>query len=175
VYAGHVGIAIGAKGLRKTIPLWLLIVASQLPDWADASLCLANIRTPIPGMYSHSLPAIGILALAAAAAYCVIERDVAGIILVIAVVVSHAAGDYLTGLKPTWSGGPVIGLELYHRPVIDFLVESAVILGGWLLYRRSLPLDRRYSRQAFEMIAVLIVIQAGADVFMAFAKGLRKC
>lgn len=175
MYAGHVGIAIGAKGLRKSIPLWFLIVASQLPDWADASLCLANIRTPIPGMYSHSLPAIGILALAAAAAYCVIERDVSGIILVIAVVVSHAAGDYLTGLKPTWSGGPVIGLELYRRPVIDFLVESVVILGGWLLYRRSLPLDRRSSRQAFEMIGVLIVIQAGADVFMAFAKGLRKC
>ena len=175
MYAGHVGTAIGAKGLRKSIPLWFLIVASQLPDWADASLCLANIRTPIPGMYSHSLPAIGILALAAAAAYCVIERDVSGIILVIAVVVSHAAGDYLTGLKPTWSGGPVIGLELYRRPVIDFLVESVVILGGWLLYRRSLPLDRRSSRQAFEMIGVLIVIQAGADVFMAFAKGLRKC
>ena len=175
MYAGHVGIAIGAKGLRKSIPLWFLIVASQLPDWADASLCLANIRTPIPGMYSHSLPAIGILALAAAAAYCVIERDVSGIILVIAVVVSHAAGDYLTGLKPTWSGGPVIGLELYRRPVIDFLVESVVILGGWLLYRRSLPLDRRSSRQAFEMIGVLIVIQAGADAFMAFAKGLRKC
>lgn len=175
MYAGHVGIAIGAKGLRKSIPLWFLIVASQLPDWADASVCLANIRTPIPGMYSHSLPAIGILALAAAAAYCVIERDVSGIILVIAVVVSHAAGDYLTGLKPTWSGGPVIGLELYRRPVIDFLVESVVILGGWLLYRRSLPLDRRSSRQAFEMVAVLIVIQAGADVFMAFAKGLRKC
>ena len=175
MYAGHVGIAIGAKGLRKSIPLWFLVVASQLPDWADASLCLANIRTPIPGMYSHSLPAIGILALAAAAAYCVIERDVSGIILVIAVVVSHAAGDYLTGLKPTWSGGPVIGLELYRRPVIDFLVESVVILGGWLLYRRSLPLDRRSSRQAFEMIGVLIVIQAGADVFMAFAKGLRKC
>ena len=175
MYAGHVGIAIGAKGLRKSIPLWFLVVASQLPDWADASLCLANIRTPIPGMYSHSLPAIGILALAAAAAYCVIEREVSGIILVIAVVVSHAAGDYLTGLKPTWSGGPVIGLELYRRPVIDFLVESVVILGGWLLYRRSLPLDRRSSRQAFEMIGVLIVIQAGADVFMAFAKGLRKC
>ena len=175
MYAGHVGIAIGAKGLRKTIPLWLLVVASQLPDWADASLCLANIRTQVPGMYSHSLPAIGVLALAAAAAYCVIERNVAGIILVIAVVVSHAVGDYVTGLKPTWGGGPMIGLELYHRPVIDFLIESVVIFGGWLLYRRSLPPDRRSSRQAFEMVAVLIVIQAGADVFMAFAKGLRKC
>ena len=175
MYAGHVGIAIGAKGLRKTIPLWLLIVASQLPDWADASLCLANIRTQVPGMYSHSLPAIGVLALAAAAAYCVIERNVAGIILVIAVVISHAVGDYVTGLKPTWGGGPMIGLELYHRPVIDFLIESVVIFGGWLLYRRTLPADRRSSGPVVQMITILIAAQLAADVFMHFAKGLRKC
>ena len=175
MYTGHVGVALGAHGLRKSIPLWFLVIASQLPDWADAALCLADIRTPIIGMYSHSLPAVGVLALLAAFAYAASLRDPAGMLLVAAVVISHAAADYVTGVKPTWAGGPMIGLQLYSRPAIDFIIEAVVLALGWLLYRRSLPEDRRSSRRAFEVLAVLIVIQAGADIFMYFAKGLRKC
>lgn len=175
MYAGHVGIALGARGLRKSIPFWLLIVASQLPDWADAAFCLAGVRTGVPGLYTHSLPAAAVLALIAAAAYTMYERDTLGIVIVASLVLSHIAGDYLTGLKPTWSGGPMIGLELYRRPLIDFAIEVAVISGGWLLYRRSLPIERRSSRPAWDMLTALILIQGGADIFMHFARGLRKC
>ena len=169
------GFALGAHGIRRSIPLWLLVLASQLPDWADAGFCIAGVRPSTPGILSHSIPAVAALALDAAVVYAIVLRDPAGMLLVAAVVVSHAAGDYFTGTKPTWAGGPMIGLQLYKRPVIDFILEAAVILGGWLVYRRSLPESRRSSEPVFTLLGALIVIQIGADIFLSFAKGLRKC
>ena len=175
MYTGHAGVALGAHGLRKSIPLWLLILASQLPDWADAGLCLANVRTAIPGMYSHSLPAITLLARGAALPYSAMLRDPAGMLLVALVVVSHALGDYVTGIKPTWPGGPVVGLELYRYPLIDFVFEVAVILGGWMIYRKSLPVDKRSREPVLTLLFVLMAVQIGADIVLTFAKGLKKC
>lgn len=175
MYVGHVGIALGAHGLRRSAPLWFLIIASQLPDWTDAAFCLAGVRPSIPGILSHSLPAVGVLALAAAVAYAAMLRDPAGMLLVGAVVLTHAAGDYLTGIKPTWSGGPMIGLLLYRRPVLDFLLEASVILGGWFLYRRSLEPERRAAEPVYTLLAVLVAVQACADIVLSFAGGLRKC
>ena len=175
MYAGHVGVALGAHGLRKAIPLWFLIIASQLPDWTDAAFCLASIRPSTPGILSHSIPAVSLLALVAAVAYVIAMRDPAGMLVVAVVVLSHAAGDYLTGLKPTWSGGPMVGLMLYHRPLVDFAIEAFVVIVGWTVYRRSLSVDRRSSEPVFTLLGTLLVIQAGADVFLSFAKGLRKC
>jgi hypothetical protein len=175
MYAGHVGVALGAHGIRKTIPLWFLIIASQLPDWADAGLCLANIRPPVPGILSHSIPAVAVLAIVAAAAYAISLRDPAGMLLVGAVVVSHALGDYLTGLKPTMPGGPMIGLMLYHRPLIDFIVEAAVIVAGWQLYRRSLEPERRNGQPVYTLLGMLLLFQVGADLVLSVTRGLRKC
>jgi hypothetical protein len=175
VYTGHVGVALGAHGIRKSIPLWLLILASQLPDWADAGLCLASVRTPVPGAYSHSLPAIGILAVAAAIGYCMILRDPAGMLIVALVVASHAAGDYLTGMKPVMPGGPLIGLQLYARPWIDFVLESTAVVLGWLIYRNSISREKRNSEPVFTLLFVLLVIQFGADIILTMTKGLKKC
>jgi hypothetical protein len=175
MYAGHVGVALGAHGIRKAIPLWFLIIVSQLPDWTDAAFCLANVRPSPPGILSHSIPAVGVLALLAAIAYVMIMRDPAGMLVVAVVVLSHAMGDYLTGIKPTWSGGPMIGLMLYRRPLIDFFLEAAIITAGWILYRASLLPERRSTEPVFTMLGALLVIQGGADVFLSFAKGLRKC
>jgi hypothetical protein len=175
MYTGHVGIALGAHGLRKAIPLWFLVIASQLPDWTDAGFCLAGIRPSVPGILSHSLPAVTVLALIAALAYAIMLRDPAGMLLVAVVVLSHAAGDYLTGIKPTWSGGPMIGLMLYRRPVLDFLLESFVILIGWMLYRRSLDVTRKASEPVYTLLGALIVIQALADVVLSLTTGLKKC
>ena len=175
MYVGHMGFALGAHGIRRTIPLWLLVIASQLPDWADAGFCLAGIRPSIQGILSHSFPAVAMLALAAAVAYSIAKRDIAGMLIVAAVVISHAIGDYFTGIKPTWVGGPMIGLQLYKRPAIDFVIEAGVILCGWWLYRRSLPQERRSAEPVFTLLGALIVIQIGADIFISFAKGIRKC
>ena len=175
MYAGHVGVAVGAKGLRSALPLWALIIASQLPDWADASMCLAGVANSTPGWYSHSFPAIGVLTIVGALVYLATTRDAVGSAFVGALVLSHAPLDYLTGLKPTWSGGPIIGLQLYRHPGWDFVAEAMVILTGWVVYRASFPKNRQSSREVWSMLGALLAIQALADIVFSISPGLRKC
>jgi hypothetical protein len=175
VYAGHVGVAIGAHGLRRTIPLWFLVVASQLPDWADAAACLAGLRTTVPGMLTHSIPAVAVLGVAFAIAWYAVSRDVFGMLVVLAVVLTHVLGDYFTGIKPTWPGGPLIGLQLYRQPVLDFALEASVVLIGWLFYRKSFPPEKRSSRDVILMLVVLVLIQLAADIVFLATPGLKKC
>lgn len=175
MYAGHVGAAVGAKGLRSSLPLWVLIIASQLPDWADATVCLAGVTSSTPGWYSHSFPAIGVLTIVGALVYLATTRDVVGSAFVGALIVSHALLDYVTGLKPTWGGGPMIGLQLYRHPAWDFVAESLVILIGWIVYRASFPKDRQSSREVWSILGALLAIQALADIVFSISPGLRKC
>src|SRR5512141_3008997 len=164
MYGGHVGIALAGKGYRSTVPLWLLLIATQLPDWADAVACTSGVSSPPSEMLSHSLPAVAVLATVLALLYYVAARDIPAAVLVAAIVVSHMVADYATGMKPTWPGGPRIGLELYRRPAIDFVVEAAVIVIGWLIYRRSLSPERRTSVAVNLMLVCLLVLQLAASV-----------
>ena len=63
---GHVGIAFGARALRRDVPLVVLMVAAFLPDVGDGALRLATICNPY-GTYTHSLPASALLAVAVTA------------------------------------------------------------------------------------------------------------
>ena len=175
MYAGHVGIALGAKGLRSSLPLWVLIIASQLPDWTDATVCLAGVTGPTPGWYSHSFPAIGVLTIVGALVYFASTRDLAGSALVGALVISHELADFVTGLKPTWTGGPLIGLQLYRHPGWDLVVEGVVIIVGWMVYRASFPKPRRSSPEVWSMLGALLAVQAMADIVFFLSPGLRKC
>ncbi len=172
---GHVAVALGARGLRTTIPLWLLLLASQLPDWADAALCTAGIRSAVPGLYSHGFMPVAGLAAAAGAAWFVRSRNGEASLILAAVVVTHAVGDYVTGTKPTWTGGPMIGLQLYSRPMLDFVFEGIVIVAGWLLYRQSFTTEKRNSRYVLALLFALLLIQGVADVILSLSPGIRKC
>lgn len=172
---GHVAVAIGAHGIRNAIPLWLLIVASQLPDWADVIACTSGMRPPVAGMYSHSFPATASLALLAALVATLMLRDRVSGLVVGVVVVMHTVGDYVTGIKPTVPGGPMIGLQLYSAPAVDFIFETAVITGCWLLYRLSFPPLRRSDRRLLILPATLIAIQAISDIVLALGPSLQKC
>ena len=172
---GHVAVAMGAHGLRRSLPLWLLILAAQLPDWTDASLCIAGVRSEIPGMYSHSVAATVLLALFAAITAMILIRDARGAALIALVVVLHTVGDYATGLKPTWPGGPMVGLNLYSRPAFDFAFEAGVLVLGWAAYQISFPPGRRYSRRLVLMLLALLAVQAASDIVLALSPGMKKC
>lgn len=175
MYGGHIGIALAANGIRWTIPLWVLLVATQFPDWTDAAVCAAGVSSPPSGMLSHSLAAVSVQGGSLAVLYYAGARDAAAAGIVGLVVASHAVADYATGLKPTWPGGPWIGLQLYQQPAIDFIVEAIVIVIGWLLYRRSLPPDRRRSTPVMLMLITLLWLQLAASVSFALFPGIRKC
>jgi hypothetical protein len=76
------------------------------------------------------------------------------------VVLLHTLADYVTSSLPTWPGGPRVGLSLYRYPIVDLVLESAVIIAGWWLYRRKLAAKTRNSWATWAMLASLIVCQA---------------
>lgn len=174
MYLGHIGVALGARGIRRDIPLLTLLLATYAPDWVDAGLCVVGAYNP-SGMFSHSLPAVAVLAALALIAYRLSTRELASGLIVAGVVVSHMLLDWITGYKPTWPGGPVIGLGLYAYPIADLIVESLVILTGVMLYRRTLPGRSRVWIDVATMLGALILMQAAITVARALTVSLPKC
>jgi LexA-binding, inner membrane-associated putative hydrolase len=174
MYIGHVGAALAAKRARRSIGLLVLLVATYTPDWVDTGLCLAGAYNP-EGMLSHSIPAIALLALVGFAAYAIATRDWTAALVVAAVIVSHMFLDWITGYKPTWLGGPMIGLRLYDHPIADFIAEGVVIGIGALFYARTLPPRRRPWIDVSIMVGALLALQLGIDIAHIMMKSLPKC
>jgi hypothetical protein len=174
MYIGHVGAALGAKRVRTSIALPVLLIATYTPDWVDTGLCLAGTYNP-QGMLSHSIPAVVLFAIVGFAAYAVATRDWRAALVVAAVIASHMFLDWITGYKPTWPGGPMIGLQLYDHPVADFVAEGIVIAIGALVYARTLPPRRRPWIDVSVMLGALILLQLGIDIAHLLMKSLPKC
>jgi LexA-binding, inner membrane-associated putative hydrolase len=174
MYIGHVGAALAAKRARRSIGLLVLLVATYTPDWVDTGLCLAGAYNP-EEMLSHSIPAIALLALVGFAAYAIATRDWTAALVVGAVIVSHMFLDWITGYKPTWPGGPMIGLRLYDHPIADFIAEGVVIWIGSLVYARTLPPRRRPWIDVSIMVGALLALQLGIDIAHIVMKSLPKC
>ena len=174
MYLGHVGVALGAKGLRRDIALMVLLVATYAPDWVDAGLCVMGAYDP-RGIFSHSFAAVTLLGAVAVMVYNRYTRDVAGSLLVAGVVLSHILLDLITGFKPTWPGGPMIGLGLYRHPIADLVLESAIILIGVVLYQRTLPSRSRPWIDVALMLGALLVMQTAITAIRALTVELPKC
>jgi hypothetical protein len=174
MYVGHVGAALAAKPFRRSIGLTLLVVATYAPDWVDAGLCLAGRSNPIE-MLSHSIPAVGLLAIVALAGYGIVGRDWKGGAVLAAVVVSHMLLDWITGNKPTWPGGPMIGLQLYSHPIADFVAEAVVLAIGGALYARTLSPGKRPWVNVSIMLGALLLIQLAIDIAHSMLRTIPKC
>ena len=136
MYAGHAALALLAKARRPRVPLALLVPVAFAPDWIEWVFTAFGRRNQ---EISHSLVSIGIGATVVALAYGASRRDWSGALAVWLTYVSHWAADFFTGLKPTWPGGPTVGLYLYRRPAVDAAIEFLVIALCWVAYRQSLP------------------------------------
>jgi hypothetical protein len=174
MYIGHVGAALAGKRARRSIGLLVLLIATYVPDWADTGLCLAGHFTPAE-MLSHSIPAVVLFALVGFVLYGWRSGDWAGAAVVAAVILSHMFFDWITGDKPTWPGGPMIGLQLYEHPVADFIVEGTVIAAGGILYVDTLPPRRSPWIDISVMLGALLAMQLAIDVGHVLLKSLPKC
>ncbi len=174
MYIGHVGAALAAKRVRMSIGLLVLLVATYTPDWVDSALCLAGVDNP-QGMLSHSVPAVVLFSLIGFALYALKTRDRTGAFIVAGVILSHMFLDWITGYKPTWSGGPMIGLRLYSHPIADFIVEGVLIVIGVVLYGRTLPSRQRAWIDVSVMLGALLALQLGIDIAHMMMKSLLKC
>jgi membrane-bound metal-dependent hydrolase YbcI (DUF457 family) len=174
MYIGHVGAALAAKRVRASIGLLPLLIATYAPDWIDTGMCVTR-SYDARGMLSHSIPAVLSLALVGYVAYAAVSRDWTGGLVIAAVIISHVLLDWITGYKPTWPGGPMIGLRLYDHPIADFVTESVVIGIGAVLYARTLPRQRRAWVDASIMAGALLVLQLTIDVAHLLMPSLAKC
>lgn len=173
MYVGHVGIALALRAQRSAPPLWILVLAAQGPDWGDAVLGALH-RHPDPSAGPHSLPMVAAGALVAAViAFVAMRRQYderAGVAagLAAAAYLSHWIADLVTGIKPTWPGGPVFGLALYGHALRDFVVEAIVACFGWWLWRSTLGRVREERRAAlaWAMLGTLLTLQLAADLVM---------
>ena len=174
MYIGHVGAALAAKRVRPSIGLLVLLVATYAPDWIDTGLCVGGAYNP-EGMLSHSIPAIALFAALGFGVYVTTTRDWSAALVVAAVILSHMFLDWITGYKPTWPGGPMIGLRFYDHPVADFIAEGVVIVIGALLYTQTLPPRKRPWIDASAMLGALLLLQLGVDIARMVMKTLPKC
>jgi hypothetical protein len=148
VIFGHLGLAAAVRGRWPSASLLWLLPASVAPDVLDVAMAVTGICNP-DGLYSHTIPVVALLAaLVGGAAYLMPRGREAGSTALAtaggcaAVIVLHPVLDLLTGHKLFWPGGPLVGLRLYEHPFVDFLLESALVILGWLLLRRSRAVPR---------------------------------
>jgi hypothetical protein len=174
MYIGHVGAALAGKRARRSIGLIVLLIATYVPDWVDTGLCLVGHFTPAE-MLSHSIPAVLLFALVGFVLYGWRTDDWAGAGILAAVILSHMFFDWITGDKPTWPGGPMIGLQLYDHPIADFIVEGTVIAIGGVLYADTLPPRRSPWIDISIMLGALLAMQLAIDVGHMLLKSLPKC
>lgn len=133
--AGHAGIALLAKAARPRILIAVLLTVTFAPDileWVFELLGYHNREL------SHSLVSVGLGATIVALIYGLTTRVKPEAFVVWLTYVSHWPADFITGIKPTWPGGPDVGLHLYEWPVADAVLECAIVVVCWIVYRRSL-------------------------------------
>lgn len=160
---GHLSVAYFARARSPRAELLALLVASVLPDLADFVLPQGNQCRTSCGLYTHAFPAFLVLALAAAALAWGIWHRRATTMAVGAMIVAHVACDLLTGHKPMWFGGPPVGLSLYRYQPLDFVIESTMVIAGWVMLRRSGHAPRWAVRWA--TLVALIAVQGAFDVW----------
>ena len=122
-------------------------------------------------LYSHSLLAVAVGAVLASMLYAAVAKR-PGAMLMLAGWLSHWPADYLTGVKPLLGRTPLVGLDLYHLPWADPVLECTLIAIGCFLYARSFDDVRRRSSIILVMGATLIVLQLGFDATSARLDGL---
>jgi membrane-bound metal-dependent hydrolase YbcI (DUF457 family) len=141
MFVGHAALALLVKARRRRPSLVVLGAAAFGPDLVEWAFAAAGRHNRI---LSHSLIAVALGAVLAGLAYGRFARGSFGDAIAVAGLwASHWPADFLTGVKPTWPGGPDAGLNLYSVPLVDLVFETVLVLVAWAVYRRSLSANRR--------------------------------
>jgi membrane-bound metal-dependent hydrolase YbcI (DUF457 family) len=161
MFVGHYGVSFAAQSLDRRIPLWVLFIAVQLLDifWAPFVLLGIEKVRIVPGItasnpldlyympYTHSLVAALLWSLMAFAAYRLWRGSGAGAraaLLIALAVFSHWILDFVVHRPdlPIYDDAAKVGLGLWNRPVLAFVLEAGLLLVSMALYLRVQPRGR---------------------------------
>ncbi|HKP14653.1 MAG TPA: hypothetical protein VJT85_01245 [Gemmatimonadaceae bacterium] len=164
MYAGHAAVALALRRREPRLPILPLVIAAFGPDWLELLLMLPEKREGM-AVFTHSVPAVLIGGALAAMLYSAIRRPGAGTIFLAWLL--HWPADLFTGRKPLLFREPLIGLDLYKLPAVDFALESMVVVIGCALYARTLPPRGDLRRVVVILGAALIAMQGALDVALS--------
>jgi hypothetical protein len=178
MFVGHYGVSFAAKGVDRTIPLWVLFLAVQLLDILWAPLILLGIEKVriAPGItasnpldlyympYTHSLVAALFWSCVAGLAYQFVARPArrqASAVVGFAVF-SHWILDFVVHRPdlPLYDNTAKVGLGLWNAPALAFGLEAALLFGGiWFCLRG------RLARSLGTMVFGVLMLAIQAYVF----------
>jgi membrane-bound metal-dependent hydrolase YbcI (DUF457 family) len=190
MFAGHFGLAAGVKAKSPEVPLWALMLGTQLLDVVFVPLLLTGIETIdekhgsgygdliIHADYSHSL--LGALIIALLAGFIARKlwgKRAGGIIG--AVVFSHWILDLVVHRAdlPLLPGNlgelPLLGLGVWRFESIAIGLELVLLVVGFTMYSRSLLLKTELRKKKSAIVAsgvmgVLLVFSLVTDVLGLF-------
>ncbi len=181
MFVGHYAVSLAAKAADKRIPLWVLFLATQAVDVLWAVLVLVGIEKVriVPGItaanpldlyyfpYTHSLLASFVWLGVAMVGYRLLRPGEGSWrmgLLVGLVVFSHWVLDFLVHRPdlPLYDDALKVGLGLWNYPLLSYLLEAGLLLGGlWIYLRATMPVGSigKYGMLGFAL--VLLLIQAG--------------
>jgi len=176
MFVGHYGVSFAAKTMDQRLPLWALFIAVQLLDviWAPFVLLGVEKVQIVPGItasspldlyympYTHSLLAAVLWSLAALLAYRAwrgTPTEARGGLLLALAVFSHWVLDVVVHRPdlPLYDDTAKVGVGLWNRPVLAFVLEAALLLGSMGIYLRS---RRRGRASLIAFGLVMLAIQA---------------
>jgi hypothetical protein len=147
--------------------LFWLVPVSIAPDLLDVAYAIFGICSPY-GLYSHTVHAAVLTGAVLGGGAFLATGSRAAALLTAFVVLLHLPFDLVTGHKIFWPGGPLVGLHLYRRPLLDFVVEVPILIAGWWLLRRA----GRGPRWA-TATAMVVALVVGQGAFDLLERGLK--
>jgi hypothetical protein len=161
MFVGHYGVSFAAQRADRSIPLWVLFLATQLLDVLWAPFVLLGIEKVriVPGItaanpldlyympYTHSLVAALAWSFVGGLVYRLVARSASPrtAVLVGLAIFSHWVLDFLVHRPdlPLYDNTAKVGLGLWNHPAIALGLEAVFLFGGlWLCLgsriRRSL-------------------------------------
>jgi hypothetical protein len=164
VYAGHAAVALALKAREPRLPLIPLTIACFGPDWIEVALMFPVPRAGM-AVYTHSVPAVLLGAVLAALLHTAFRQPGAGYIALAWLL--HWPADLLTGRKPVFDGNALLGLDFYSLPAVDFLLESAAIVAGCVIYAKRFAVRAELRRVVVILGTTLIMLQGAVDVTLS--------
>lgn len=182
MFVGHYGVAFAARRIEPRIPLWLFFIAVQLVDILWCAFILLGIERVriVPGYtaaspldftyypYTHSL--IGSIGWAGAAfvLYRLYQRyhgSPKPALFLAAAVLSHWFLDLLVHTRDLdiINQSFKVGFGLWNYPVVELIVEFAVLFAGLAYYlrgNRTLSRKRKAGMIVFAVLMVLIQLSS---------------
>jgi membrane-bound metal-dependent hydrolase YbcI (DUF457 family) len=183
MFAGHFGLAAAVKAKTPEVPLWALMLSTQLLDVIFVPLFVSGIETIegsgygqgiIHADYTHSLLGALLIALfGGLVAWRAWGRK--GGLVIGSVIFSHWILDLLMHhadmpLLPGNLGDlPVLGFGLWKYMTLSIIMEMLLIVVGAIMYYRSIvpktrDKHRRFAIGTASLMGVLLVLALLSDV-----------